>query len=105
MDVPLEDKILAKDDVPHFVDEAPQSADFSDVVPKVEEAPEPEMRDTPPQRIVGGSVTTINQYPYAVAMLHNQRGWSNVYTQWCGGTILTSRTILSAAHCFIEGRV
>ncbi|GBP49565.1 Trypsin CFT-1 [Eumeta japonica] len=53
----------------------------------------------PPQRIVGGSVTTIAHYPYAVVLLFS----SNLitYRHSCGGTILTTTTILSAAHCTI----
>ncbi|XP_072940394.1 trypsin CFT-1-like [Epargyreus clarus] len=51
------------------------------------------------QRIVGGSVTTIDAYPFAAALLYS----SNLanYYQSCGGTILNNRAILSAAHCFI----
>ncbi|CAH4023583.1 unnamed protein product [Pieris brassicae] len=51
------------------------------------------------QRIVGGSVTTIGKYPYAVAMLYSRSG-SGTYTQSCGGTIINNRSVLSAAHCF-----
>ncbi|XP_013133131.1 PREDICTED: trypsin, alkaline C-like [Papilio polytes] len=53
-----------------------------------------------PQRIVGGSTTTISQYPYAAAMLFSWGGSS--YWQSCGGTILNNRSVLSAAHCFFR---
>uniref|UniRef100_A0A2A4JBA7 Peptidase S1 domain-containing protein n=1 Tax=Heliothis virescens TaxID=7102 RepID=A0A2A4JBA7_HELVI len=49
------------------------------------------------QRIVGGSVTTIDQYPTIVAMLDT---FDLIhYTQGCGGTILNNRSVLTAAHC------
>ncbi|XP_013133129.1 PREDICTED: trypsin, alkaline C-like [Papilio polytes] len=51
------------------------------------------------QRIVGGTVTTISQYPFGAAMLITYDG--STYWQNCGGTILNNRAILSAAHCFL----
>ncbi|XP_013133137.1 PREDICTED: trypsin CFT-1-like [Papilio polytes] len=51
------------------------------------------------QRIVGGSTTTITQYPFGVAMLYSWTGIS--FRQACGGTIINNRAVLSAAHCFI----
>ncbi|CAG4977657.1 unnamed protein product [Parnassius apollo] len=51
------------------------------------------------QRIVGGSATNIEVYPYASSLLYS---WNLVnYFQACGGAILTNRAILSAAHCFL----
>ncbi|XP_031768972.2 transmembrane protease serine 9-like [Galleria mellonella] len=51
-----------------------------------------------PQRIVGGSVTTIGQYPEMASMLINWSG--SIFSQACGGSIINARSILSAAHCF-----
>ncbi|KAJ0182807.1 hypothetical protein K1T71_002176 [Dendrolimus kikuchii] len=52
-----------------------------------------------PQRIVGGSVTTITQWPSIAALLYS---WNlSAYWQACGGTILNNRSILTAAHCTI----
>nr|ADT80822.1 serine protease 52 [Mamestra configurata] len=52
-----------------------------------------------PERIVGGSVTTIGQYPTMAACLYS----GNLVNYWqsCGGTILNNRSILTAAHCTI----
>ncbi|XP_045484080.1 trypsin CFT-1 [Pieris rapae] len=52
------------------------------------------------QRIVGGSVTDISKYPYAVAMLYSRTG-GGVHNLNCGGTIINNRSVLSAAHCYI----
>uniref|UniRef100_A0A1E1VYB7 Peptidase S1 domain-containing protein n=1 Tax=Pectinophora gossypiella TaxID=13191 RepID=A0A1E1VYB7_PECGO len=52
-----------------------------------------------PQKIVGGSVTTINTYPFGVAMLAGSGSW---FSQSCGGTIINNRSVLSAAHCFVR---
>ncbi|KAL0901256.1 hypothetical protein ABMA27_006548 [Loxostege sticticalis] len=49
-------------------------------------------------RIVGGSLTTINQYPEMVQLL---RGSGNNFQQDCGGSILNNRAILTAAHCTV----
>ncbi|KAL0901253.1 hypothetical protein ABMA27_006545 [Loxostege sticticalis] len=47
-------------------------------------------------RIIGGSLTTINQYPEMVQLL---RGSGNSFFQHCAGSIINNRAILSAAHC------
>ncbi|XP_023951068.2 trypsin CFT-1-like [Bicyclus anynana] len=54
-------------------------------------------------RIVGGSVTTINTYPFAVSL---QVSWNNVqFSHTCGGTILNNRAMLSAVHCWVNNNV
>ncbi|KAL0901252.1 hypothetical protein ABMA27_006544 [Loxostege sticticalis] len=50
-------------------------------------------------RIIGGTVTTINQYPEMVQLL---QGSGNNFFQDCAGTIINNRAILSAAHCTIQ---
>ncbi|XP_021196267.3 trypsin, alkaline C isoform X3 [Helicoverpa armigera] len=52
------------------------------------------------ERIVGGSLTTIDQYPSIVALLYG-RNLIN-YGQACGGNILNNRSILTAAHCTVN---
>ncbi|KAJ8736116.1 hypothetical protein PYW08_006772 [Mythimna loreyi] len=52
-----------------------------------------------PQRIVGGSPTTISRYPSMAALLFSFSG--SFFSQMCGGTILNNRAILTATHCTI----
>ncbi|XP_075975698.1 trypsin, alkaline A-like [Anticarsia gemmatalis] len=54
------------------------------------------------QRIIGGSVVTINYYPHISALLYSATG--TTFAQDCGGTILNQRSVLSAAHCFLDDR-
>ncbi|HEY7268041.1 MAG TPA: serine protease [Solirubrobacterales bacterium] len=55
-------------------------------------------------KIVGGSTTTISQYPWQAALV-----WSpSVETgnahqrQFCGGSLVTSRIVITAAHCVVD---
>jgi len=52
----------------------------------------PNARSNYPLRIVGGTATTIQAYPYQIALLYNGQFI-------CGGTIIEASTILTAAHC------
>ena len=52
-------------------------------------------------RIVGGK-DAPSEIPWQVSIrlgMDNSLGWPGGM-HWCGGTILDSKTILSAAHCF-----
>lgn len=49
--------------------------------------------DVGARRIVNGTATTIQTIPFQVSILFYN-------SQWCGGSILDSTTILTAAHCF-----
>ncbi|XP_045769702.1 trypsin, alkaline A-like [Maniola jurtina] len=51
-------------------------------------------------RIIGGTTVDIRQYPFAAALIHSRTG-SGTFYQSCGGTIISNRAILSAAHCFV----
>jgi len=43
-------------------------------------------------RIVGGVETLVNQYPWMVLLMYNDHFY-------CGGSIINSRYVLTAAHC------
>lgn len=47
------------------------------------------------RRIVGGIIVTPNSHPYQAGLFLAFGGG----TALCGGSIITSRTILTAAHC------
>lgn len=51
---------------------------------------------SPPVRIVGGSAASANQFPYQVALLR-QGSFS------CGGSLITNKWVLTAAHCVMSG--
>ncbi|XP_034840845.1 trypsin CFT-1-like [Maniola hyperantus] len=50
------------------------------------------------ERIIGGSVTSINSYPFAASLQITTNGVN--FRHQCGSTILNNRAILSAAHCW-----
>ncbi|XP_053617359.1 trypsin, alkaline C-like [Plodia interpunctella] len=50
-------------------------------------------------RVVGGTPTTISQYPVLAQLLLDSWGTNN-YVQHCAGVILTARHVISTAHCF-----
>jgi len=43
-------------------------------------------------RIIGGSETEVNEYPWMVALFH----WGRVH---CGGALINNQWVLTAAHC------
>ncbi|XP_059046580.1 trypsin, alkaline B-like [Achroia grisella] len=49
-------------------------------------------------RIVGGNPTTVEEYPYMTNMQYHLFGL--LWIQACGGSLITSRAVLSAAHCY-----
>lgn len=46
-------------------------------------------------KIVGGTQTTINDYPYALSLQY-------LLSHICGGAVITPKYFLSAAHCFAD---
>ncbi|CAH0581641.1 unnamed protein product [Chrysodeixis includens] len=53
-----------------------------------------------PSRIIGGDVTTIEKYPSMAAVLYTENMVN--FHQFCGGTIINNRSVLSAAHCIVR---
>ena len=47
-------------------------------------------------KIVGGNVAEPNEYPHQVEL---SRPWSGGLLVFCGGSIITTSYILTAAHC------
>jgi len=46
------------------------------------------------QRIVGGVETEVNEYPWQAGLVNKNSGFI-----WCGGSLVNSRYVLTAAHC------
>ncbi|KAJ8711581.1 hypothetical protein PYW08_008535 [Mythimna loreyi] len=54
---------------------------------------------SPASRILGGDETSVAQYP-SIVQVESAGVSSGIWSQSCGGNILTMRYVLSAAHCF-----
>jgi trypsin len=52
-------------------------------------------------KIVGGSPVSISQYPWQAAVVE-RGGGSARNRQFCGGSVLTSRIVITAAHCVAD---
>jgi trypsin len=57
--------------------------------------------DTAEPRVVGGQTTTIEEYPWQAGLLIGTSG-SAFSRQFCGGSLLTTRIVITAAHCLDE---
>jgi secreted trypsin-like serine protease len=58
----------------------------------------------PDPRIIGGEPADLGEYPFMVALLLEERGGTDFDKQYCGGSLIASRWVLTAAHCveFLE---
>ena len=50
-------------------------------------------------RIIGGEPADLGEYPFMVALLYEPWGGSDYQMQYCGGSLIGSRWVLTAAHC------
>jgi secreted trypsin-like serine protease len=68
-------------------------------VQSVAAAPKPE------PRIIGGEPADFGEYPFMVALLFEPTAGNDFQKQYCGGSLIASRWVLTAAHCadFLAG--
>src|SRR4051812_29627471 len=55
--------------------------------------------------IVGGTKTTIDQWPWQVALLQRGRGLEDLgglKRQFCAGSLIAPSVVLTAGHCLID---
>jgi secreted trypsin-like serine protease len=59
---------------------------------------------TPEPRIIGGEPADFGEYPFMVALLFEPTAGNDFQKQYCGGSLIDSRWVLTAAHCvdFLE---
>lgn len=60
-----------------------------------------DLASSPSPRIIGGATATISQAPWQVALLDDTKP-NDFQAQFCGGSILNTRWVVTAAHC-VEG--
>jgi hypothetical protein len=58
-------------------------------------------------RIVGGTATTIQQFPWQVALARNDAFYpgNGFQRQFCGGTLVAPTIVITAAHCVFDNPV
>jgi hypothetical protein len=57
-------------------------------------------------KIVGGSTADVSTYPWQAAVVYSTAqspGQNAQRRQFCGGSLLTSRIVITAAHCIADG--
>jgi secreted trypsin-like serine protease len=56
----------------------------------------------PSPRIIGGSDAAISDVPWQVGLLYNSSRNSNFDDQFCGGSLIHTQWVLTAAHCVVD---
>ena len=59
----------------------------------------PEVPVGPSPRIVGGTAVPDQRYPFQAALLIQSAGTTDRQRQFCGGSLISSTQVLTAAHC------
>ena len=57
--------------------------------------------DVDSNRIIGGKETEVNEYPWQVLFTFKKK---NGRSSLCGGSLVSNSWILTAAHCFKNGK-
>src|SRR5215470_3086749 len=55
-------------------------------------------------KIVGGSAASIAQYPWQAAVVYSPSrypGYDAHQRQFCGGSLITTRIVITAGHCAV----
>jgi len=59
----------------------------------------PEVPPSPAPFIVGGTEVPDGKYPFQAALLIQSAGTNDFQHQYCGGSLISSSQVLTAAHC------
>lgn len=57
------------------------------------------------ERIIGGEEAGSGEFPWMVALASNGYSYDPYQSQFCGGSLIASQWVLTAAHCVVESRV
>ncbi|MCD8553115.1 serine protease [Seleniivibrio sp.] len=53
-------------------------------------------------KIIGGTTVSSGAYPFMVAILDTTGGTTDYSQQFCGGTLIDSQWVMTAAHCMVK---
>ncbi|XP_055080739.1 coagulation factor IXa [Periophthalmus magnuspinnatus] len=88
--------------------EEPRSMTFNNTAPPTEEPRSATFNNTTPpteeprraiKRIIGGQIASEGEIPWQVALIDRSSG-----RLFCGGSILSRRWVITAAHCLVEAQ-